>query len=88
GTLYEQFAFLGLPKCSTVAIGICGCLDTELDRQRFKYGLAAMLKKLRPEAVLVFGEKPDSFFADFKHLAQFVPCLEDNCIFTSGSAAL
>lgn len=87
GTLYERFAFLGLPKCSTVAIGTCGCLDTEQDRQHFKGGLAAMLKKLRAKAVLVFGEMPDSVFAESEHLTRFVPCWGGYSIFKSGSAA-
>ena len=87
GTPYEQFVFLGLPKHSVVAVCTCGCPDTEQDICRFKNGLAAMLRKLKPSAVLVFGDMSETVFAEFKHLTQFVPCSDWNCILEAGDAA-
>ncbi len=74
GTPYEQFAFLGLPKHSVVSICTNGCLDTEQNIRHLKCGLAAMLKELQPQTVLVFGEMHDAVFAELKHLTLFMPC--------------
>lgn len=87
GTVYEQFVFLGLPKRSAVAVCTCGCLDTELDRQRFKGGLAAMLKTVKPAEVLVFGDMPAEVFAEFQPLTQFVSCRCWNESFANREAA-
>ncbi len=68
----EQVAFLGVEKRSIVAIGTHGCSRTRDDKYHLKAGLEAMLERVRPEVVLVYGPMPDPVFADLRHAAHFV----------------
>ena len=72
-----EFAFLGIPKHSIVAISTHGCIKRDstndnLLRDYFKKGLSEMLKRLEPKTVIVHGYMPNDIFRDFEHLTKFV----------------
>ena len=54
-----DFCFAGIPRHSVVAIGTVGVdLDKSLDRQLFIAGFHQMVERLRPTAVLCYGQAP------------------------------
>lgn len=62
-----DFCFLGVPKCSIVAISTHGAIakDKKTDdllRKCFKEGLLEMLKRLEPTDVIVYGRMPTDIF--------------------------
>ncbi len=70
--LPEPVAFLGVEKHSIVAIGTYGCICGRDNKYHFKAGLEAMLEKLMPDIVLVYGPIPDKVFGDYKNTTKFV----------------
>ncbi len=63
-----SFAFCGIEKNKTVAIGTHGCIKTSEDRQYFKRGLAELVETLSPKNIIVYGSAPDSIFKTYKEL--------------------
>lgn len=61
-----SFAFCGIEKNKTVAIGTHGCIKTVEDRQYFRRGLAELVKNLSPKNIIVYGSAPDSIFKIYK----------------------
>lgn len=70
--LPEKFAFLGVPQNSIVSIGTYGCIKGRENKRYFIEGLSAMLDELFPEAVLVYGDMPESIFGQFEGRTNFV----------------
>jgi len=68
----EPFAFLGLEPCGVVSVGTYGCIREEEDRFYFKDGLAAMIEKVKPKTVLVYGRMPNALFEPFVDSAEFI----------------
>lgn len=68
----EPFAFQGVDKHSIVSIGTYGCIRGQENKEHFKAGLAAMLKYLEPEVVLVYGPMPKDIFTPFLSETKFV----------------
>lgn len=66
-----DFCFLGVPQERIVAVSTHGCIQTKLQKQQFKDGLAAMLDTLRPSLVLVHGYMPDSVFGEYQRQVPF-----------------
>lgn len=56
-TSYD-FAFDGIPQGSTVSISTHGCLHDCTCRRLFTEGLAAMIARLKPERILLYGKAP------------------------------
>ena len=61
------FCFDGIQPEKPVAVGTHGCIQHREDRQYFLQGLEAMVERLHPSAVIVYGQAPDELFQ---------PCLE------------
>lgn len=68
----EPFAFQGVDKHSIVSIGTYGCIRGSENKEHFRNGLAAMLKYLEPEIVLVYGPMPDDIFAEHLNCTRFI----------------
>ena len=52
-----DFAFLGIPKDSVVAIGTVGVLNDENAKRLFMLGFKEMIKRLDPKEILIYGNK-------------------------------
>ncbi len=52
-----DFAFLGIPKNSVVAIGTVGVLNDENAKRLFMLGFKEMIKRLEPKEILIYGNK-------------------------------
>ena len=61
-----DFCFDGISKYKTVAIGSLGCFKNRIEREYFRLGLAAMLDRLCPERILVYGRAPEKIFAPIR----------------------
>ncbi len=72
GDFKENFSCLGVEEASIIAIGTYGCIKHSNDKRHFKAGLEAMLLKLKPQVVLVYGPMPNSVFADYLNVTKFV----------------
>ena len=70
--LPEPLAFLGVEKHAIVSIGTYGVIKTADEKRHMKAGLAAMLRYLEPEVVLVYGSMPDDIFAKHRRDVEFV----------------
>lgn len=70
--LPEPLAFLGVEKHSIVSIGSYGVVKTNEEKKQFRAGLEAMLEKLEPEIVLVYGSTPDDVFGEYWKYSEFV----------------
>lgn len=70
--LPEPLAFLGVEKGSIVSIGSYGVVKTADEKRHFRAGLAAMLERLEPQVVLVYGSTPDDVFGGFWDASEFV----------------
>ena len=70
--LPEKVAFLGAPKDSIVMISPYGCIQGKDNKMHFKNGLYAMLEELEPQVVLVYGNMPDTVFAEYLKYTRFV----------------
>ncbi len=66
------FAFQGVEKHSTVAIGTYGCSKTRTEKFHLHNGLRAMLDIIEPENVIVYGAMPAEVFADFENRTNFL----------------
>lgn len=66
------FAFLGIEKYSTVAIGTYGCAKSRMEKYHLRNGLEAMLDIIQPENVLVYGAMPPDVFQNLKSRTNFI----------------
>jgi len=69
------FCFDGIEPGKTVAIGTHGCIKKKQDKYDFEQGLEAMLERLYPKTIIVYGKAPEKLFASCIqkgiHLIQF-----------------
>lgn len=68
----SPFAFLGIEKYSTVAIGTYGCTKSRIEKYHLRNGLEAMLDIIQPENVLVYGAMSPDVFQDLKGRTTFI----------------
>jgi hypothetical protein len=54
-----RFCFDGLPKKSVIAIGTHGCTKRKDDRRYFHDGFYALLDRLEPKTIVVYGSASD-----------------------------
>lgn len=66
-----EYCFLGVHPGSIVSISTHGCCKSKEQRKIFKTGLDAMLKTLRPSAVLVHGFMPEEIFDEYLNQFKF-----------------
>jgi len=57
-----KFCFDGLPQNSVVAVGTHGCVKGARDRNYFFEGFFAMLERINPTTVIVYGTVSDAIF--------------------------
>lgn len=67
-----DFAFLGVPKGSIVAIGTVGVLNDDKAKELFLKGFEEMLKRLEPKEVLSYGNRL-SELDGYKNIRWFEP---------------
>ena len=67
-----KYCFLGVQKCSTVAIGTVGVLNNEYAKTLFMQGFKEMLKQLEPKEILIYGNKL-SELEGYKNIRWFDP---------------
>ena len=60
------FCFDGIEKFKTVAVGTHGWIKNRIDKEYFKKGLAELVKRLSPKAIIVYGATPDDIFKSYK----------------------
>ena len=60
------YCFDGIPQNSIVSIGTVGCIKEKNNWQRFREGLAEMIKRLCPSTIIVYGSAPDKFFGKYR----------------------
>ena len=65
-----DFAFLGVPKHSTVAIGTVGVMNDENAKRLFMKGFEEMLKQLAPSRILIYGNTLAEL-EDYKNIQWF-----------------
>ena len=76
-----EFCFDGISPHKTVAIGSLGCLKDRVERSHFEFGLKAMVERLCPERILVYGRAPEVLFAPLRTVGIEVisyPCYYDS----------
>lgn len=66
-----EFAFEGLEEGSLYAISTLGCIRSREDKDRFREGLAEMIRRLHPQTILVHGRMPQDVFAPFADACRF-----------------
>ena len=63
-----SFCFDGIEENKTVAVGTHGCIKRKEDKIFFKVGLALMVQRLSPKAIIVYGSAPDNIFKPYKDM--------------------
>lgn len=61
-----DFCCDGVPRDSIIAVGSHGCIKVREDRSYFEAGLAYIVDKLHPTAIVVYGSAPDTIFAKYR----------------------
>ena len=56
----------GISKHCVIAIGTHGTIKNKEDRQYFCEGLAAVVKRLEPTVIIVYGSAPESIFGTYR----------------------
>lgn len=56
----------GISERCVVAVGSHGTMRNRLDRKIFLDGLDAVVKRLKPTVIVVYGTAPDKYFAKYK----------------------
>lgn len=62
-----RFSCDGVSKHCVIAIGTHGNLKQKEDRYFLTSGLDAIVKRLKPSAIIVYGSAPDSVFAKYRY---------------------
>jgi len=57
----------GVPRKNTIAVGSHGCIKLVREREFFKRGLDYVVKKLRPQTIIVYGTVPDAIFDEYRN---------------------
>ena len=69
-----EFCFNGIEKNKTVSVGTHGCIKSNIDRNFFKNGLAELVRRLKPNTIIVYGRVPDDIFKEYRDLGiQIIP---------------
>lgn len=63
-----EWCFDGEPQNSIIAIGTAGTQQNKKTRAAFERGYNAMLKRLNPTKILVFGKLPDNLSGNICHI--------------------
>ena len=63
-----EFATVGLPKKSTIAIGALGNLRASRNRKFFKEGLEFIVNDLEPIRIIFYGIVPEYIIKKYKEL--------------------
>ena len=61
-----ELCCVGVPRKSTIAIGSHGCIKIIREREFFKQGLCYVVKRLRPQTIIVYGTAPDTIFDKYR----------------------
>lgn len=67
-----EFCFEGLPINDIVCISTYGCIRGFENKYYFKLGLEEMIRVLRPQVVLIYGEMPEEVFKDVLNETKFI----------------
>ena len=78
------FCFDGIEENKTVAVGTHGCIKRREDKLFFKVGLARMIQRLSPKAIIVYGSAPDSIFKPYKDMGINIIAFESEFSKTRG----
>lgn len=54
-----SYTFDGLPKCGMIGVSTVGVLRNPRCKELFVIGYAEMVKRLKPELVVLYGGKPE-----------------------------
>jgi len=74
----HRFCCDGAPKCCVIAVGTHGTLKDRDDRRCFAEGLATVVARLQPTAIVVYGDAPDSIFREYREMGiEVVPFASD-----------
>ena len=70
-----SFCCNGVKAGGTICIGSHGCLKIRSEREFFKKGLSAIVLRLSPQCIVVYGAAPDDIFKPYEekgiHILQF-----------------
>lgn len=67
-----EWCFDGEPENSVVAVGTAGTQASKASRAAFMQGYMAMLERLNPCEVLVFGKLPDNLPGNIRHMGDSI----------------
>ena len=68
----------GAPRCCVIAVGTHGTLKDRDSRRRFAEGLSAVVARLQPTAIVVYGDAPESIFGGCREMGiRIVPFASD-----------
>ena len=68
----------GAPRCCVVAVGTLGTLRDRDDRHCFTEGLSAVVTRLQPTTIVVYGDAPESIFGRYQEMGiRVVPFASD-----------
>ena len=62
-----DFCCYGVTPGGTICIGSHGCIRIRTEREYFKKGLLAIVKRLKPSCIIVYGATPDDVFLELKN---------------------
>lgn len=69
----------GLSRHCVIAVGSHGLLKSQEDRRNFLKGLDAVVRRLEPSAIVVYGKAPDVFFNKYRQMGVQIIQFESEC---------
>ena len=63
-----DFCCNGIALGSTICVGSHGCIRINKERELFKQGLDAIVSKLHPTCIVVYGAAPDDVFSPYSDI--------------------
>lgn len=73
-----SFAFEGIESGGTVAVGTAGCMREKEIRQVFEEGFPAMLERINPRRVVVYGSRRSPVFSEAEQAGIEIVSFETN----------
>ncbi len=81
-----EFCCDGIISGGTICVGSHGCIRLREERIYFKQGLKAIVQKLQPTVIVVYGSAPDDIFSD--HIKNGIKVLQFDSEFSVSRKAV
>lgn len=70
----------GISRNGTIAVGSHGCIKLVREREFFKRGLDYVVRKLLPQAIIVYGTAPDAIFERYRKTGIRIIQFDSDCM--------